>query len=257
MPCACGTHRKLDRVNVGGTRAMVAAAAGAGVERIVYTSSAATLGERRGTVGHEGSEHRGSYVSAYERSKHRAEVAALEDADRLGVPLVAVNPSSVQGPGRTGGTARILLGYLTGRLRFAVDTRLSVVAIGDVVAAHLRAEDAASPGERYVVSGWTTTVSDAVSTLERVTGVTRRVRMLPAWTLGVGRPPGRWGLGAPPEGRSAVSRDGASALPRARLRRQPDRTGVELRVHPARGVADGDGRVVPPGRSHRRLIAAR
>lgn len=175
---------ELERVNVGGTTALVRAAARAGTQRIVYTSSAATIGEAAGEIGTEATPHRGSYLTAYERSKHLAERAARAEAERLGAPLVSVNPSSVQGPGRTGGTARILIAYLRGRLRFAVDSTLSLVFIDDVVTAHLAAERRGRPGERYLVSGWTATVPEAVALLTSVSGVERRVRYLPPWALG-------------------------------------------------------------------------
>lgn len=176
---------RLDSVNVGGTRAVVRAAADAGVGRVVYTSSAATIGERRGVVATETTPHRGSYNTAYERSKHRAEVAAFEESDRLGVPLVSLNPSSVQGPGRTGGTARILLAFLRGRLRFATDTSMSLVYIGDVIDAHVAAESRGVAGERYLVSGWTTSVAGAVAQMREVTGQDADVRYLPGWLLEV------------------------------------------------------------------------
>jgi dihydroflavonol-4-reductase len=174
----------LERTNVAGTRKVIGAAAKAGVPRIVYTSSAATIGEQQGSVGTESTIHRGAYLTAYERSKHLAEVAAFEDANTAGVELVAVNPSSVQGPGRTGGTARILISFLRGRLRYAVDTRLSLVFIDDVVDAHVRAEKVGDAGERYLVSGWTATVAEAVAVMAVVTGSDRRVRYLSPRLLG-------------------------------------------------------------------------
>ena len=93
------------RVNVGGTEAVVRAAARAGVRRVVMTSSAASIGEPHGDVGHEGTEHRGSYLSVYDRSKHEGELAAFAAGARLGVEVVALNPSSVQGPGARPATA--------------------------------------------------------------------------------------------------------------------------------------------------------
>ena len=183
----------LERVNVDGTRAVIRAAASAGVERVVYTSSAAAIGEPLGTIGTESTPHRGSYVTAYGRSKHLAEIAAFEEAASIGLDVVAVNPSSVQGPGRTGGTARILLGYLRGRLRFAVDTRMSLVFIDDVVEAHLAAERFGRPGQRYLVSGWTTTVAEAIALLATAADVEHRVRYVPPWLLaGAGRAVGGW-----------------------------------------------------------------
>ena len=176
---------RLDRVNVEGTRNVVAAAAAAGIERIVYTSSAAAIGSPAGVVAVESTPHRGYYLSRYERSKHLAEKVAFADSRRLGVDLVAVDPSSVQGPGRTGGTARIFIAYLRGRLRLAIRTQFSLVSIKDTVEAHLLAERRGTPGGRYLVSGWSTTTADAVATLSRVTGVTHQVRYLPPWAISV------------------------------------------------------------------------
>jgi dihydroflavonol-4-reductase len=91
---------KLFHVNVRGAEAAVRAAARAGVRRVVLTSSAASVGEPEGTVGREDTRHRGSYLSVYDRSKHHGELAAFRAAERLGVELVAVNPSSVPCPAK-------------------------------------------------------------------------------------------------------------------------------------------------------------
>jgi dihydroflavonol-4-reductase len=171
----------LEDVNVGGTVAVVRACAEAGVRRLVYTSSGAAIGEPAGVIGTEGTQHRGHYLSAYERSKHLAEVAALDEAERLGVDLVAVNPSSVQGPGRSGGSARLIIRALRPGLRLAVRTRVSLVSIGDCVEAHLLAERRGRPLERYLISGWSTTTQDVLATLERVTGRSLPVAWVPGW----------------------------------------------------------------------------
>src|SRR5690606_38967861 len=139
----------LYRANVDGTRNMVAAAGAAGVRRVVYTSSAATIGEPAGTIATERTRHRGHWLSHYERSKHEAERVAVAAAARAGVELVAVNPASVQGPGRTRGTAKILIAALNGRLRLVVASRLSVVDVADCAEGHLLAESRGEPGERY------------------------------------------------------------------------------------------------------------
>ncbi|HYI17763.1 MAG TPA: SDR family NAD(P)-dependent oxidoreductase [Solirubrobacteraceae bacterium] len=169
----------LIHVNVRGAEAAVRAAARAGVGRVVLTSSAAALGEAEGTVGSESSAHRGSYLSVYERSKHEGEVAAFAAARVAGVPLVAVNPSSVQGPGRAGGTGRILIAYLNGRLRAFVETTLSLVDIDDCVEAHVLAAERGEPGERYVVSGATIAAREALEIVTELSGVRRDVRILP------------------------------------------------------------------------------
>jgi dihydroflavonol-4-reductase len=149
------------------------------VRRVVNTSSAAALGEERGTTGREDSPHRGSYLSTYERSKHEGELAAFAAARRVGMDLVSVNPSSVQGPGRSGGTGRILIAYLNGRLRAFVDTRLSLVDIQDCVEGHLLAAERGRPGERYVLNGVTLRSLEALEIISGLTGVTDRPCILP------------------------------------------------------------------------------
>lgn len=170
----------LTVANVEGTRAAVRAAGAVGVRRVVYTSSAATLGEARGAIGSESSPHRGSFLSHYERSKYEAERVAFATAAEVGVELVSVNPSSVQGPGRTRGTAKILIDALNGRLKLIVNSRMSIVDVGDCAEGHLLAEERGAPGERYVLSGVTLTVAEAVALLGRISGRDEHPQRLPA-----------------------------------------------------------------------------
>lgn len=165
--------------NVRGSRNVVDAAAAAGVRRVVYTSSAAALGEARGTVGSETSPHRGSFLSSYERSKFEAEQAVLSAARETGIEVVCVNPASVQGPGRATGSTRLLLDYLNGKLKAIVESTISLVDIADCTAGHLLAEVRGKPGERYVLSGATLTVREGIQLLGRLTGINEPVRALP------------------------------------------------------------------------------
>jgi dihydroflavonol-4-reductase len=170
---------RLFHVNVRGAETAVRAAARAAARRVVLTSSAAALGEARGTVGTEASPHRGSYLSVYEQTKHEGELAAFAAARTAGIELVSVNPSSVQGPGRAGGTGRILIAYLNGRLRAFIDTDLSIVDIEDCTEAHLLAAERGAPGERYVISGAAITAREALEIVSEISGVRRRVQILP------------------------------------------------------------------------------
>ena len=177
------------QANVAGTRNVVAAAAEAGVDRVVYTSSAVVLGEEAGTIGSESSAHRGRYVSTYERSKHEAELVAFTTAAHHGIDVVAVNPSSVQGPGRVEGSARIFLMALRSPRPWLFDTAISLVDIDDCVEAHLLAAERGVAGERYVVSGAVLGVRDAVAMLNEVAGVESRPRLVPRTVVkGVGIP---------------------------------------------------------------------
>ena len=169
----------LFEVNVRGSQNVVRAAATADVRRVVYTSSAATLGEASGTVGSEDSPHRGSFLSDYERSKFEAERAVFETAQATGIEVVSVNPASVQGPGRATGSTKLLLDYVNGRLKAVVDSRLSLVDIADCTDGHLLAASRGNAGERYVLSGATVTVREGLKLVASILGLERRVRVLP------------------------------------------------------------------------------
>jgi dihydroflavonol-4-reductase len=171
--------RPMERMNVGGAVAAVTAAARAGVSRLVHTSSAATIGEPPGVVGTERTPHRGWYLSTYERTKTEGERAALVTSREVGQDLVLVNPSSVQGPGRARGTGRILLAFLDGRLRVFVPTYVSLVDIDDCITGHLLAAEHGVAGERYLVSGMTLEITQALALAAEVAGVDRKPRLLP------------------------------------------------------------------------------
>jgi dihydroflavonol-4-reductase len=169
----------LYRVNRDGARVVVRAAAAAGVRRLVHTSSAGTLGEEAGTVGSEDSPHRGWFLSDYERSKTEGERAVRDEAARTGLDVVCVNPSSVQGPGRTGGTGRILLALLDRRLPVFIETRISVTDIADAAEAHVLAAERGTAGRRYVLCGGTFTTAEALALLSRAAGREIRPRIVP------------------------------------------------------------------------------
>jgi dihydroflavonol-4-reductase len=171
--------RPMERMNVGGAVAAVRAAARAGVARLVHTSSAATIGEPPGTIGTERTSHRGWYLSTYERTKTEGERAALAASREVGQDLVLVNPSSVQGPGRAGGTGRILLAFLDGRLRVFVRTHISLVDIDDCVSGHLLAAERGGAGERYLLNGVTLDITQALAMAATVAGVHRKPYLIP------------------------------------------------------------------------------
>jgi dihydroflavonol-4-reductase len=170
---------EMMRANIDGALAAVRAAHAAGVRRLVHTSSAATLGEAPGTVADESTPHRGWYLSRYEESKTLGERAALTAAAELGQDLVCVNPSSVQGPGRAGGTGRFLIAFLDGRLKVFIDTWVSLVDIQDCVAGHLLAAERGVGGERYLLNGIRMPVTDLLELAARVAGVAATPRLLP------------------------------------------------------------------------------
>lgn len=175
----CSAHPgRMDQVNVEGTRNVLDTCQDQGVGRLVFTSSAVTIGEESGVVGREDTVHRGSYLSRYGRSKHLAEKLVLSRAEDLEV--VVVNPSSVQGPGRATGTGKLFLDLLSGRLPFLLDAIFSIVDIDDCARGHLLAAKSGQPGERYILSGAMTDMRAAVTLLEDITGDYLSARFLPA-----------------------------------------------------------------------------
>lgn len=170
---------EMFKVNVDGSVNVIRAAADAGIPRLVYTSSAATVGEEEGAVGDEDTAHRGWFMSEYERSKCVAEHAVLEEGRRVGVDVVCVNPSSVQGPGRAGGTGRVLVAYLRGRLRVFVDTRVSLIDIDDCAEGHVLGEKLGTPGRRYLLNGASLSTNDLLEMVNRMTGLRHSPRILP------------------------------------------------------------------------------
>jgi len=167
------------RVNVRGPAAVIEAAAAAGVARVVHTSSAAAVAEPPGSIGREDTEPTGRFATHYARSKYLGERAAFEAGRRTGVEVVCVGPSSVQGPGRIGGTAKLLLRVARADTAVLTRTWLSVVDVADCAAGHLLAARHGLAGERYLLSGASLSTEEALSLLRRVTGRPRRVVWIP------------------------------------------------------------------------------
>lgn len=143
--------------NVEGTRNVMEEAMRAGVERVVYTSSVATLGLRPdGTTADESvplSEEQG--IGAYKRSKIAAERLVEAMVAERGLAAVIVNPSTPIGPRdvRPTPTGRIIVEAAKGRIPAFIDTGLNLVHVDDVASGHLAALRHGRIGERYILGG--------------------------------------------------------------------------------------------------------
>jgi dihydroflavonol-4-reductase len=143
--------------NVAGTRNLMLSALRHAVERVVYTSSVATLGLRADHRPADEStpsalEH---MVGHYKRSKFLAEEAVRELVREKGLPAVIVNPSTPVGPRdlRPTPTGRVIVDAVNGRMPAYVDTGLNLVHVDDVAEGHILALERGRPGERYVLGG--------------------------------------------------------------------------------------------------------
>jgi dihydroflavonol-4-reductase len=165
---------EIYRSNVEGTRTLLSAAAAAGVERIVYTSTVATIAvpTEHGRLPDESTPARlEQMIGHYKRSKFIAEQEVMEAA-AAGAPVVIVNPTAPVGPGdwKPTPTGRIVLDFLNGRMPAFVDTGLNLVAVEDVAVGHLLAAHHGKPGERYILGGRNMTLEEILTELAWITG---------------------------------------------------------------------------------------
>jgi dihydroflavonol-4-reductase len=164
---------ELYRTNVEGTRHILNAARAAGVGRIVYTSSVATMGiPADDSPGDERTPVAlGDMIGHYKRSKYLAE-EVVRDAARAGLSVVIVNPSTPVGPGdiKPTPTGQLVLDAAAGRMPAYVDTGLNVVHVDDVAAGHLLAFERGRAGERYILGGENLTLQTILTQIARLVG---------------------------------------------------------------------------------------
>jgi dihydroflavonol-4-reductase len=166
------------RANVDGTRDLLTAALEAGAERVVYTSSVATLGLVAGGSADEETPSRlDDMIGPYKRSKFAAEEVARGLARERGLPVVIVNPSSPVGPGdiKPTPTGRLIVEAARGQMPAFVDTGLNIVHVDDVAEGHLAAAENGRIGERYILGG------ENLALAEILAGVAQAVGRRPPW----------------------------------------------------------------------------
>jgi dihydroflavonol-4-reductase len=174
------------RNNVEGTRLIMEEALSAGVERIVYTSSVATLKLADGVSATE--DHplaEGEGIGAYKRSKVAAERLVETMIRRDGLPAVIVNPSTPIGPRdvRPTPTGRIIVEAASGRMPAFVDTGLNLAHVDDVAAGHVVALERGRIGERYILGGDNVFLADMLGDIARIVGRRAPTLKLPRMIL--------------------------------------------------------------------------
>jgi dihydroflavonol-4-reductase len=174
---------EIIRTNVEGTRALMEAAKRAGVERIVYTSSVATLKAQPNGVPSDETFplDEKSAVGAYKYSKVVAERLVERMVAEQSLPAVIVNPSTPIGPGdvRPTPTGRIIVEAAAGRMPGFVDTGLNLVHVEDVAAGHIAAWKKGRIGERYILGGQDVLLGDMLAAIARCVGRTPPKLRLP------------------------------------------------------------------------------
>jgi dihydroflavonol-4-reductase len=176
--------QELYRANAGGTENVLAAAAEAGVEKVVYTSSVAALGLMDdGTPGNEQTPVlREKIIGHYKKSKYDAERVAEAWVGK-GLPVVIVNPSTPIGERdvKPTPTGQMIVDFLNRRMPAYVETGLNLIDVRDVAAGHLAAAEKGKPGERYILGHRNMSLKEILDTLSRLTGLPAPGVRLPHW----------------------------------------------------------------------------
>jgi len=182
---------EIYETNVQGTRRLLEAAANAGVERFVYTSTVATIAVPQQGSKLPSEETRANLdqmIGHYKRSKFLAELEAVKAAES-GVPVIIVNPTAPVGPAdwKPTPTGRIIVDFLNGKMPAYVDTGLNLAPVEDVAAGHLLAAHKGRIGERYILGARNMTLKQILEALAQTTGrPAPRVRLPHAVALAAG-----------------------------------------------------------------------
>jgi nucleoside-diphosphate-sugar epimerase len=239
--------RLLYDVNVTGSANVLAAAAEAGVRKVVYTSSIAAVGVREDGVPSDETTPFNLWQDSFDyvRSKYLGQQVALSFAPLVDVTVVG--PGMPLGPGDIGPTptGKTLLDALSGRIRVCFEGGLNIVDVEDVACGHLLAEERGGRGACYLLTGHNLTIYDLIAELRRVLGVRHTMyaarRRRPRRRLGA-----RAGRRARhPQGAAHHRRLGRLRQPGAALRPPQGPRGARLPDPPPRRDPAPRRRVVP------------
>jgi dihydroflavonol-4-reductase len=164
---------EIVRNNEGTTRIVMDAALAAGVERVVYTSSVATLlPDPDGAADETRAATPATVVGAYKRSKVVAERLVERLIAERGLPAVIVNPSTPIGPRdvKPTPTGRIIVEAASGRMPAFVDSGLNLVHVDDVARGHVLAFERGRVGDRYILGGEDVALGAMLAEVARLVG---------------------------------------------------------------------------------------
>jgi dihydroflavonol-4-reductase len=170
------------RANVDGTRELLRMAREAGVPRVVYTSSVATMHFRTdGLVINEDTPvSLKDMVGHYKRSKFLAEQEAIKAAQG-GQSVIILNPTTPIGPNdsKPTPTGRIFVDFLNGKFPAYMDTGLNLVDVSQVARTHVSALTLGKPGKRYILGGENLTLKQILDKMSAITGISSPTVRIP------------------------------------------------------------------------------
>jgi len=170
------------RINVDGTRDLLRAAREAGVRRVVYTSSVATMHFfTNGIVSNEDTPvSLADMVGHYKRSKFMGEQQAIAAAQD-GQQVIILNPTTPIGPNdwKPTPTGRIFVDFLNRKFPAYVDTGLNLVDVSEVARTHVDALERGTPGRRYILGGENLTLKQILDKMSAITGIPSPTAKIP------------------------------------------------------------------------------
>jgi len=168
--------------NVDGTRNVMEAAGCAGVRRVVYTSSVATLGLSRDSepADEQTPVRESDIISPYKQSKFAAEAVVKKMVAEQGLPAVIVHPSTPIGPRdvKPTPTGKMVVEAASGRMPAFVDTGLNIVHVDDVAEGHLLAMERGVIGGQYILGAENLTLAEILAAVAEIVH-----RPAPRWRL--------------------------------------------------------------------------
>ena len=166
--------QQMYAANVDGTRELLRLARETGVQRVVYTSSVATMGFKSdGSIVNEDTPvSLVDMIGHYKRSKFLGEQEAIKAA-KAGQYVMILNPTTPIGPGdaKPTPTGRIIVDFLNKKFPAYVDTGLNLVDVSEVARMHVEALDHGTPGERYILGGENLTLKQILDRMSAITGL--------------------------------------------------------------------------------------
>lgn len=170
---------QLERTAVDGTRNVLDAAAGAGVHRVVLTSSSVVFGSsptplvRDETAVPDGVDADGFVEPPYVAAKVKQDRLAAEHGHTLGIEMVFACPTMTMGAHGTtlGPSNGLIVAYLADPLRMTYPGGCNIVCVRDVAAGHRLAAVHGTPGEHYLLGSENLTWQQVHTLIAELCGV--------------------------------------------------------------------------------------
>ena len=177
-----GKHKKLQEINIIGTRNVIKACFECKIKRLIYTSSIHAFKEpENGTMIDESMPfYPDSNMGSYNRSKAAASIEVVKAA-QAGLDAVIVCPTAVIGPYdfRVSHIGQLIVDYCSGRFNVTIDGAYDFVDVRDVCRGHILAAEKGIKGDHYLLSGHRITIDALMLLLEEITGIPKPKYKIP------------------------------------------------------------------------------